>query len=68
MEVELNGRVALVTGAAQRNGKAIADELAENGVRDFYTDMNYDAALESASAWSQCARPRPHRKVVLQVD
>ena len=50
MKVELNDRVALVTGAAQGNGKAIADELAENGVRDFYTDMNYDTALESASA------------------
>ena len=44
MQVELHGRVALVTGAAQGKGKAIADNLAENRARDFYSVMNYDVA------------------------
>jgi NAD(P)-dependent dehydrogenase (short-subunit alcohol dehydrogenase family) len=53
VKVELKGQVALVTGAAQGIGKAIADKLSENEARVVYTDVRYDAAVASASAWPQ---------------
>jgi NAD(P)-dependent dehydrogenase (short-subunit alcohol dehydrogenase family) len=46
MRVELGGKVALVTGAAQGIGRAIADKLAANGARVVYTDRAA-AGLES---------------------
>ncbi|MEO6626172.1 MAG: glucose 1-dehydrogenase [Burkholderiaceae bacterium] len=49
MKVELAGKVALVTGAAQGIGLAIADTLARNGARVVYTDVNAQAA-QAASA------------------
>lgn len=39
-EIDLNGRVAVVTGAAQGIGEAIADKLAEAGARVVVADMN----------------------------
>jgi NAD(P)-dependent dehydrogenase (short-subunit alcohol dehydrogenase family) len=43
--------VALVTGAARGIGQAIADALAQNGARVFYTDVDLEEAARSASAW-----------------
>ena len=50
MRVGLDGRVALVTGASQGIGRAIADALAENGARVVYTDRNGDAAGTAAAS------------------
>ncbi len=51
MQVDLSQKVALVTGAARGIGKAIADAMAGNGARVFYTDRDRAEAEESASAW-----------------
>ncbi|MBC8871485.1 MAG: SDR family oxidoreductase [Planctomycetes bacterium] len=52
MQVDLSGKVALVTGAARGIGQAIADTLAANGARVIYTDIDRDEAERSASASS----------------
>src|SRR6476620_3569285 len=48
MQVDLDGLVALVTGAAQGIGRSIADTLARNGARVVYTDRDPGAATEAA--------------------
>ena len=51
MQVDLSRKVVLVTGAARGIGKAIADAMAQNGARVFYTDTDRQEADKSASAW-----------------
>ena len=42
MKVNLNGKVALVTGAARHIGKAIGDVYIANGAKVVYTDISFD--------------------------
>lgn len=48
MKVDLKGKIALVTGAAQGIGLAIADTLARNEATVVYTDRNVDGAEAAA--------------------
>ena len=48
MEVDLQGKVALVTGAAQHIGKAIANKLAQNGATVIFADIN-DALVQQSA-------------------
>jgi NAD(P)-dependent dehydrogenase (short-subunit alcohol dehydrogenase family) len=47
VQVDLKDKVALVTGAAQGIGRAIADTLAANGARVIYSDRKLDALADS---------------------
>jgi 3-oxoacyl-[acyl-carrier protein] reductase len=55
MKVDLENRVALVTGAARNIGKAIADSLAANGARVVYSDIDLAEVTATAGASSAVA-------------
>ena len=55
MKVDLENRVALVTGAARNIGKAIADALAANGARVVYSDIDLAEVTAAAGASSGTA-------------
>jgi len=57
VKVDLNDRVALVTGAANGIGLAIADALAANGARVVYTDVNAEALAALAGRTPAATAP-----------
>jgi NAD(P)-dependent dehydrogenase (short-subunit alcohol dehydrogenase family) len=54
MRVNLEGQVAVVTGAAQGIGQAIADALATNGARVVFSDINEAKVIDAASQHEHC--------------
>jgi 3-oxoacyl-[acyl-carrier protein] reductase len=54
MKVDLNNKIALVTGAARGIGQAIADTFAANGARVIYSDVDFASAGESAARSPGC--------------
>jgi len=54
MNVDLSGRVALVTGAARNIGKAIADVYARNGAQVVYADVLAEEAAQAAARYPGC--------------
>jgi NAD(P)-dependent dehydrogenase (short-subunit alcohol dehydrogenase family) len=54
MKVNLDNKVALVTGAGQNIGKAIASSLAANGAIVCFSDINQENAKNAAAEWKGC--------------
>ncbi|MBX3438065.1 MAG: glucose 1-dehydrogenase [Planctomycetaceae bacterium] len=55
MHVDLKERVALVTGAGQGIGQAIASSFAANGARVIFSDRRLETATAAAARWPGCA-------------
>src|SRR5579862_5126949 len=55
MKVNLDNKIALVTGAGQNIGKAIASALAANGAIVVFTDINGENAKKAAAEWKGCS-------------
>jgi len=57
MKYDLDGKIALVTGAGQGIGEGIARKLTSHGVRVIYTDINLatlePSAAKSAGSWAK---------------
>jgi len=49
MKVDLEGKFALVTGAARGIGRSIADTLSANGAAVAYVDINFTRVKEAAA-------------------
>jgi len=49
----LEGKTAIVTGAARGLGKALAQRLSDEGANVVVADLNYDGAVDTASKLSQ---------------
>ena len=59
MKVDLDGQVAIVTGAARGIGQAIADAFAQNGATVIYTDVDSEELQKTA---------RLHGGVAMTID
>ena len=66
MKSDLEGRVCLVTGAAQGIGQAIADRLADCGGQVIYTDLNFAGAQQAASRQNDARAERS--QIALHLD
>lgn len=55
--MKLENKVAIVTGAADGIGKAIAKEFADEGAKVVIADINYDKAQETAAEIGTAALP-----------
>ena len=68
MKVDLEGKVALVTGASQGIGRTIADTLAANGATVVYTDRDVEGVAAAASAAPGLQSHRHYRLDVADRD
>ena len=47
--MELNGKIALITGGAQGIGRIISEELARQGAHVILGDINFDGAEKTVA-------------------